>query len=484
MLNIRRGRCFLYLQSLRRSGTPDTVSYFASMGEFRSFLESSTIHGLSYISTTRKHVRIIWTAIVIACFIAASILIEESFKTWSDNPITTTIETRPISEIKFPKVTVCPSKDTFTDLNNVLMEIGNKTFEYDLTNENTSVYQVLEKFITFFQHEDFKQRFAKIETFIEHDRFKNWYQSKSNAKFPAGDELSIETSAPSGVITSPYFQEGFDLEKFDKMAQYFVHIISPYRVQMTLYLKVEYETLENYECLRVHGIRTGTVTNCLPNDKKFFETNWFNFRKTTIVFTRVASLSSTSIKEVLMLRNVTGFRLSWKFSTNITTDLAQTYKPKFTLPNKAFIGFSNLLFEMKEHKMGDLWKVVREVETFKLKFPELKLYSFSSFRQTKAEYKLEIEDIGRAFCTFGYNCYNGRQDLYIQILEVIAQKMNMKASLSLLPVYDNISDLLLAQAAQFYIYLVTDQNKYWMKWYKGSLSKIVTNVTPCYNDKN
>ena len=29
----------------------------------------------------------------------------------------TTIETLPISELKFPKVTVCPPKNTFTDLN-------------------------------------------------------------------------------------------------------------------------------------------------------------------------------------------------------------------------------------------------------------------------------------------------------------------------------------------------------------------------------
>ena len=105
------------------------------------------------------------------------------------------------------------------------------------------------------------------------------------------------------------------------------------------------------------------------------------------------------------------------------------------------------------------------------------------FRQTKAEYKLEIEDSRFNYCTFGYNCFNGKQDLYIEILGVIARKMNMegKASLSLLPVYDKISDELLAEAAQFYIYLVTDQDRYWMHWYKrfsdilecGSLSRSI-----------
>ena len=448
------------------------------MGEFQSFLETSTIHGLSYISTTRKHVRIIWTAVVIAGFITASFLIEESFRAWSDNPITTTIETRPISEIKFPKVTVCPPKDTYTDLNNVLMDNVNRTFEYDLTNENTSVYQVLEKFIIFFQTEDFKHRLARLNTFIEQDRYKNWYQSKSNAKLPAGNELSIETSATSGVITSPYFQDDLNLDKFDKIAEYFVNIYSPYRKKMTLNLKIEYETLENFECLRISGHHTGTVTNCLQHNTTFYELNWPNFQKTTIQFKRVASLSTTSIKEVLKLRKVTGFRLSWKYSSNSTKGVTKSY-PKFTIANKVFVGFSNLIFEMEENQKEILWEVVREV--FSIIYI---IYSFTSFRQTKAEYKFEIEHppyLG--YCTFGYNCYNGKQDLYIEILGVIARKMNMeeKASLSLLPVYENISDELLAEAAQFYIYLVTDQDRYLMHWYRkfsdilecGSLSRSI-----------
>ena len=35
------------------------------MESIRNFLESSTIHGLSYISTTRKYVRVFWILVVI-----------------------------------------------------------------------------------------------------------------------------------------------------------------------------------------------------------------------------------------------------------------------------------------------------------------------------------------------------------------------------------------------------------------------------------
>ena len=75
------------------------------MEEVRSFLESSTIHGLAYIPTGRKYVRLSWIIVVIAGFTGAIFMINESFKSWNDNPIKTTIDTRPIKEMTLPKVT-------------------------------------------------------------------------------------------------------------------------------------------------------------------------------------------------------------------------------------------------------------------------------------------------------------------------------------------------------------------------------------------
>ena len=58
-------------------------------------------------------------------------MIFESFQSWDESPITTTIETRPITELKFPKVTVCPPKNTFTDLNNYLIMAENINLDSD-----------------------------------------------------------------------------------------------------------------------------------------------------------------------------------------------------------------------------------------------------------------------------------------------------------------------------------------------------------------
>ena len=62
-------------------------------------------------------------------------LIKVSFDSWSESPVKTTIETLPISEIKFPRVTVCPPKNTFTDLNYDLMMTENETFTKEMRDE-------------------------------------------------------------------------------------------------------------------------------------------------------------------------------------------------------------------------------------------------------------------------------------------------------------------------------------------------------------
>ena len=97
------------------------------MAFWKDFLESSTIHGLVYISTESKFARFFWFLIVFTGFTISGLLINQSFDSWSKSPIKTTIETKPISEVTFPKVIVCPPGDTFTDLNYAIMMMENMT---------------------------------------------------------------------------------------------------------------------------------------------------------------------------------------------------------------------------------------------------------------------------------------------------------------------------------------------------------------------
>ena len=62
----------------------------------KAFFESSTIHGLVYIATTKHRlIRLFWILVVIAGFTGAGVMIYQSFQSWADSPVKTTIETLP-----------------------------------------------------------------------------------------------------------------------------------------------------------------------------------------------------------------------------------------------------------------------------------------------------------------------------------------------------------------------------------------------------
>ena len=98
------------------------------MEALREFLESSTIHGLSYISTApTKASKALWLAIVVTGFCTAGYLINSSYKEWQASPVSTSITTHPISELDFPTITVCPPEGCNTVLNYDLMTAVNMT---------------------------------------------------------------------------------------------------------------------------------------------------------------------------------------------------------------------------------------------------------------------------------------------------------------------------------------------------------------------
>ena len=100
------------------------------MEELKNFLESSTVHGLSYISTSRGiFVKLFWVGVVAAGFTGAGILTNIALQAWDVSPLKTTIESRPITELTLPKITVCPPKNTYTDLNYDLMMTENMTLD-------------------------------------------------------------------------------------------------------------------------------------------------------------------------------------------------------------------------------------------------------------------------------------------------------------------------------------------------------------------
>ena len=98
------------------------------MGTLKEFLESSTIHGLTYISSgPSKLAKAFWLLVVLSGFSLAIYLINDSYVDWQASPIATSITTHSISELDFPTITVCPPEGSNTALNYDLMKARNIT---------------------------------------------------------------------------------------------------------------------------------------------------------------------------------------------------------------------------------------------------------------------------------------------------------------------------------------------------------------------
>ena len=97
---------------------------WAKMIPLQDFLSTSTIHGLSHIGSAKTWpLRLFWILVVIAGFGIASYLISSSYTEWAKSPVSSTTITRPISELDFPEVTVCPPKGSNTVFNQALNRV-------------------------------------------------------------------------------------------------------------------------------------------------------------------------------------------------------------------------------------------------------------------------------------------------------------------------------------------------------------------------
>ena len=71
------------------------------------YLESTTIHGFSYL-TGGRHIceRVTWLIIIGTCFTLAALLIHQSIEEANQNPVMTNVESIPLQDIPFPAITI------------------------------------------------------------------------------------------------------------------------------------------------------------------------------------------------------------------------------------------------------------------------------------------------------------------------------------------------------------------------------------------
>ena len=217
----------------------------ATMDILREFLESSTIHGLNYISTAKvgKYTldillpvisqtnigKLAWLLIVCLGFLTAGYLINSSYSAWLASPVATTITTLPIADLDFPTVTVCPPKDSNTALNYDLMKADNDSLtEQDRENLKNVLYNII---IEPTHQEYIRLMKATVNPGNIGKTLEGYH------KFPKqSPEGMVEPSMSNnyGEIQTPWFEESYkeDYYKEDRKQQFEIQISEDLRTQV------------------------------------------------------------------------------------------------------------------------------------------------------------------------------------------------------------------------------------------------------------
>ena len=195
------------------------------MEEIRAFLSNSTIHGLYYISTEKKFSRLLWIVVVTVGFVGASLLIEKSFRGWSESPVDTSVEIVDMTDVKFPPVTVCPPVNTMTPLNYLLT--GN------MSNFDEESRMKLIFYVDQILSEGARKSFISQKDHFEENTFRNWFLGKSriSVEYLNSDNqkvYKVVTAAEAGSITTPFFGELSENATIENEVLYEVEILPTY----------------------------------------------------------------------------------------------------------------------------------------------------------------------------------------------------------------------------------------------------------------
>ena len=299
--------------------------------ELKQFFESSTIHGLYYISSTRRWSRLFWILTVIGGFSGAGYLIYESFDNWAQSPISTTVETLPISQITFPNVTVCPPKNLFLNLNYDILQSEKMKLENDTRHKfiATDLYEVQEQF-----YDEIMTNFNKVE---DPDRYHNWYHGYTGIGYPKYDHTYLSnqlkyilyTSATSGNISTKYFGEKFDADKVEGRIYIDIRVIFPpsfiYDNNVTLMLNVDKITMKDVSGNDMMAFSCYVCKEEYYIDIDIDVTNWTKYitapdlENYYFSIRLVRKLSQDVIKN-MKLDLMPGFRFTWNYNKLIEQD--------------------------------------------------------------------------------------------------------------------------------------------------------------------
>ena len=340
------------------------IKFTVGMENIRKFLECSSIHGLAYISTTGKYEKIFWTIVVVIGFTGAGVLIHRSFKSWENTPVSTTIETHSITDITFPRITVCPPKNTYTNLNYDLMMTENMTLRNDTRQElaNYAMELLYDQL-----HDTVMLNLSKLQ---DNDRYNNWYQGYTRIDVPyyicasfmcTGLNYDINTAAKSGTVSTQYFGDNFDAEKVEALFIYKIRVIPLDSVlqneNVTLHFAINKIPMKETR-MESYSLRESVI----KVDEQHISRNYTPPGSMDVKSRLIQLQRGVTRSEILKqkMNVMPGFRLTWNF-TGRKVDPVPEAKYSNEVDTKAFVRFANI-FQHTDLSMETIWRVVRKTK--------------------------------------------------------------------------------------------------------------------------
>ena len=358
------------------------------MKSFKEFLESSTIHGLQYISTTKTVVRLFWIFVVLTCLTTSFLLINQAFKSWAESPIITTIDSQPTYKIRLPKVTVCPPQNTYTDLNLDLIQAKDIALNNTEKDElSRFAMEVIQNHI----HQEIMNNLRKLE---EKDQFYNWYNGLTQIKLPvkSNDEaykFEIWTYKSSGQVSTEFFGLPYNESLVDKDIYILVYVGIVPELQsnrnVTLHFNLEQNSMTDlkngyddvYVNRRIRLKEPKSIYKSFnPPGKKSCMSlsilqktqcgNSFDSSQNIGLKRKISKKDFTNVRMKLM----PGFKFSWNFTGSYNEKFRNS--PIFLTDSKTLqiIKFTNIIFKVSTDYLN-IWSKIRFVKAdFILKNPK------------------------------------------------------------------------------------------------------------------
>ena len=302
------------------------------MENIQSFLNTSSINGLNHISSTQNLSKLFWIFVVFIGFTLSGVLIHQSFEAWKQSPISTTIESVPIAEITFPKVTVCPPKNTYTNLNYDLMRIQNMTLD------NETRYGLSEYAVELLNDYIFDEKMNKLSKIQDDNRYYNWYHGYSSISLPKivshfnfDIDYSISTTATFGSISTQDFGENFDADKMDRSLKFTLDVNIPPTAQsnpnITLIFEVEKVSMKDLSKGKETFYLDFTKINAdVRMFSQNFNTPYNNNKRIVLMVERTISEAETRrVKMNLM----PGFNITWYYTGGEVETFSRYYEEEY-----------------------------------------------------------------------------------------------------------------------------------------------------------